>query len=618
VRSDLDDGNAESGDGPRIGDYALISDCQGAALVSRGGSIDWACLPRFDSPACFARLLGSNAGAWRIAPVESPEVERAYLPETLVLCTRFRTASGTVELTDALVFDAGEHEHNIGRGSPHLIVRRVTGIEGEVDMELACSPRSGYGLVEPVFIPEDGGARSLGGPVGYRFLAEVPVTVDGGDCLARFRVRRGETRHFGLLVSPAWRSGDVADEVTLDALGPRLEETIAGWRSWSSLHQTYGGPYAELVRHSGRVLQALTFAPSGAIVAAPTTSLPETPGGTRNWDYRYCWVRDASLTLEALWVAACPDEAADFFRFFATTGGSSLRAGRDLQILYGVGGEHLVPEHELDHLDGYGHSRPVRIGNAAATQTQLDVYGELLSAACLLSEQVAVFDDVTAQFLVAAADRAAARWCEPDQGIWEIRDAPRHFVHSKLMCWVALNSAIRLAPRLHAEDRVEEWSKVRAAIRDAIETRGWSDRAGSFTQSFGSDELDASCLLLLLTGFLPADDPRMGATVEAIAEHLTDTHGFVYRYLSPDGLSGGEGTFVICTFWLVACLAELGETDRARGLFERTVGFANDVGLLSEEIDPVSGELLGNFPQAFTHIGLVNAAWAIARAEDVG
>jgi GH15 family glucan-1,4-alpha-glucosidase len=370
-----------------------------------------------------------------------------------------------------------------------------------------------------------------------------------------------------------------------------------------------------MVRHSGRVLQALTYAPTGAIVAAPTASLPETVGGSRNWDYRFCWVRDASLTLEALWVAACPDEAGDFFAFLATAAGGHLSGGKDLQILYGVGGERLVPEHELAHLAGYRDSRPVRIGNGAWDQVQLDVYGELLSAAWVLADQVGQFDPITARFLVDVADTAAQRWTEADQGIWEIRGEPRHFVYSKLMCWVALDRAIRLAKTLGAEDRVEQWKATRDQIRAAIETNGWSEQAGAFGQSFGSDELDASNLMLLLTGFLPPTDSRMRSTVDAIAARLTDERGFVYRYRGADGLAGDEGTFAVCTFWLVQCLAELGESARARQVFEQLAGFANDVGLLSEQLDGATGELLGNFPQAFTHIGLVNAAWAIARAE---
>lgn len=596
-----------------IRDYALLSDCQGSALVGSDGSIDWACLPRFDSPALFAGLLDPDAGHWRIAPIEPAQTRRRYLPDTMVLRTEFRTASATMAVTDAMVLGPDELGHHIGRGSPHLIVRRIEGIDGVVDVDVDLAPRAGYGLTAPVLLAEPGGLRSHGGPFAYLVSSDVALSVCGSDAQARVRVEAGQVLHLALQVSSPWLPP--APLLSGNQMAAMLDATITVWRSWSQLHQTYDGPYADLVRHSGRVLQALTYAPTGAIIAAPTTSLPETVGGERNWDYRFCWVRDASLTLEALWVAACPHEAADFFTFIATAAGGRLLAGKDLQILYAVGGERLVPEHELTHLSGYRASRPVRIGNGAWDQVQIDVYGEFLSAAWLLADQVGRFDPVTAQFLVDVADAAAARWVDPDQGIWEIRGAPRHFVYSKLMCWVALDRATRLADMLDAADRVPVWDATRERIRQAIETDGWSENAGAFAQSFGSDDLDASNLMLLLTGFLPASDPRMRATVEAVAARLTDAHGFVYRYLSPDGLDGGEGTFAICTFWLVQCLAEVGELDRARMLFDRLVSFANDVGLLSEEVDAETGDLLGNFPQAFTHIGLVNAAWAIARAE---
>ena len=595
-----------------ISDYALLSDCQGSALVSRDGSLDWACMPRFDAPALFARILDPDAGHWRIGPDAPAQVQRRYLSETMVLRTEFHTDAGTVALTDALAFGPNEVGHHIGRSSPHVIVRRIEGIAGAVDVSVDLAPRAGYGLTAPVLVEEPGGLRSHGGPSTYVVSSQIPLSVRGSDARATIRVQAGQVLHLALQVAAPW--GTPPDLLTAAQMATMLDATISAWRSWSALHQSYDGPYAELIRHSGRVLQALTYAPTGAVVAAPTTSLPESVGGERNWDYRYCWVRDASLTLEALWVAACPHEAADFFNFIATAAGGRVLAGKDLQILYGVGGERLVPEHELTHLAGYRDSTPVRIGNGAWNQVQIDVYGELLSAACLLADQVGQFDPVTAQFLVDVADAAAARWTDADQGIWEIRGAPRHFVYSKLMCWVALDRAIGLADRLDAAERVPAWDATRDRIRQAIETEGWSERAGAFAQSFGSDELDASNLMLQLSGFLPATDPRMRATVEAIATRLSDARGFVYRYLAPDGLEGGEGTFAICSFWLVQCLAERGEMDRARALFERLVGFANDVGLLAEEVDDTTGELLGNFPQAFTHIGLVNAAYALARA----
>lgn len=583
-------------------------------MVATDGSIDWACLRRFDAPAIFARLLGSDAGHWQIAPPDAETVHRAYLTDTMVLRTEFHTPTGSAALTDAMALGLGEHGHRIGHRSPHVIVRRVEGLDGDVEMTLEFVLRPEYGLTVPVMIADDHGLRSHGGPFSFRLWSPVPIHARDGDGRATFRIRRGESVYFGLTRCSSWPD-DVEPVVGPHDLPALLDATIAGWRSWSELHQAYDGPYADDVRLSGRILQALTYAPTGAVVAAATTSLPETIGGDRNWDYRFCWVRDASLTLEALWVAACPDEAGHFFDFLSTAAGGSLRSGSDLQILYGVGGERLVPEHELPHLEGFANSRPVRIGNGAWNQTQLDVYGELLSAACLLADEIDGFDELTAQFLVDVADAAAARWVRADQGIWEVRGEPRHFVHSKLMCWVALDRAVQLAARLGAEDRLPRWRVVRDEIRVAIEKRGWSERAQAFTQTFESEDLDASVLLIFLTGFIGAEDPRMRATVETIAAGLSDERGFVYRYRAPDGLKGDEGTFAICTFWLIQCFAHLGDVARARELFERMTAHANDVGLLSEEIDPGTGALLGNFPQAFTHVGLVNAAWAIAVAE---
>ena len=402
---------------------------------------------------------------------------------------------------------------------------------------------------------------------------------------------------------------------TADEIASRLADTVEGWRSWSAIHENYEGPWRELVHHSGRVLQAMTFAPTGAIVAAPTTSLPETVGGGRNWDYRYTWVRDASLTMEALWVAACPDEANKFFAFLANAAGSGRPRDADLQIMFGIGGERDLSERELPHLAGWRGSRPVRVGNGAWLQRQLDVYGELLDAAQRLVDQLGQLEPVTRQFLTEAADTAAARWREQDRGIWEIRGEPRDFLYSKLMCWVAVDRAIDMAGHLGAEDRVADWKAARDEIRTAILSRGWNERTGAFTQAFGSEDLDASNLMLAITGFLAADDPRMKATIDAIAQRLTNECGLVYRYLSHDGLGGEEGTFVLCTFWLAHAQALAGDVEAATATFERALAAVNDVGLLAEEIDPGSGELIGNFPQAFSHIGLINAAWAISQAQ---
>jgi GH15 family glucan-1,4-alpha-glucosidase len=617
-----------------IADYALLSDRHSAALVSRDGSIDWLCFPRFDSPSIFGRLLGDEAGHWSIRATKATQVTRRYLDRTMVLETTFHAPAGTVTITDALAMGDGNRGHDLGRDAPHVLLRRATCIKGEVDLSVEYAPRPEYGLVHPLFEAVDGGVVAFGGADVVALSSPVALTVDPSAVSGQLQLRRGESASFALHHSKRAETGS-AQVWTQPEIETRLEDTVSAWESWSELHQAYVGPWRDLVHHSGRVLQSLSFAPTGAICAAATTSLPEVVGGARNWDYRYAWVRDASFTIEALWVAACPDEANQFFDYMTSSAAGSLDRGGDLQIMFGVGGERDLTERELPHLEGWRHSAPVRVGNGAWHQRQLDVYGELLSAVDRLSDQL--FDNTsrrvgpmaapdkwgappdlapaTRRFFVQLADAAARRWQEKDQGIWEVRGEPRDYLYSKLMCWVALDRAVALADHLDASSRVGAWEQTQVQVREAILTRGWSDRAGAFTQSFGSDELDASSLMLPLVGFLPADEPRVLATINATEERLTDERGLVYRYRSHDGLDGEEGTFLLCTFWLAQALARAGQTDRARSVFERAAAFVNDVGLLAEEADPVSGELLGNFPQAFSHIGLVNAAWAISEAE---
>jgi len=605
-----------------LGDYALLSDCRSAALVSRAGSVDWLCFPRFDAPAVFARILDPDGGHFAISPAGDFQVSRAYADRTMTLETTFAAAAGTAVLTDAMAVGRDDRGHHLGARSPGVLLRRLTCTAGEIDVDVSYAPRPEYGLIHPILEPIPGGITARGGATRLLLSAPAtpatPATADGlqvaGDtATAHLHLAAGQGVSFALQYGPM--SGPPLAPWDAGRIAARLRDTNAGWRSWSALHQAYQGPWRDLVHQSGRVLQALTFAPTGAIVAAPTTSLPEAIGGERNWDYRYTWVRDASLTMEAMWVAACPDEAGKFFGFLADAAASQLRRGKDLQIMFGVGGEHDLSERELPHLSGWRSSRPVRVGNGAWAQRQLDVYGELLDAAQRLADQLGELDPVTQQFLAAAADTAASRWNEQDQGIWEIRGEPRDFLYSKLMCWVALDRAIALAPRLGAADRTPRWSAVRDEIRAAIESRGWNAKAGAYTQAFGREDLDASSLMLAITGFLPGDDPRMKATVDAIAARLTDKRGLVYRYLAHDGLAGTEGTFLLCTFWLAHAQALAGELDQATATFERAIAAINDVGLLAEEVDPGSGEMIGNFPQAFSHIGLVNAAWAISQAQ---
>jgi GH15 family glucan-1,4-alpha-glucosidase len=600
-----------------IADHAFLSDRHSCALIDRAGSVEWLCFPRFDGPSVFARLLDDDAGHWQVAPEADWTATRRYAGRSLALETTFRTTDGELVLTDALALGPDNGGHRLGVDVPHVLVRRLACTSGEVDVLVDYRPRPEYGLIVPLLSRIDGGIAARGGADWLVLTLPGEAAVHDGRARARLHLAAGDVVHLALHRStlgdavPAhvWSQDDLAD---------LLDRTLAAWESWGSIHQTYEGPWQDLVHLSGRVLHGLSYQPSGAIVAAGTTSLPEGVGGERNWDYRYAWVRDASFTMEALWVAACPDEAEDFFAFMTTAGAGGVGPEESLQIMFGVGGEHDLSERSLPHLRGWRDSRPVRVGNGAWNQQQVDVYGELLGAAARLSDQIPRLDDETRWFLRACADTAAVRWHDRDQGIWEVRGEPQHFLYSKVMCWVALDRAIALASQLRCEDRVDEWKHVREEIADAVLEQGWSDEAGAYTQYFGSTALDASNLMLPIVGFVPADDPRMLATINAIAERLTDARGLVYRYRTEegvDGLAGEEGTFLLCTFWLAQALALAGQVDRAREVFERAASFVTDLGLLSEEVDPETGELLGNIPQAFSHIGLVNAAWAIDQAE---
>jgi alpha,alpha-trehalase len=598
-----------------VADYGLLADCNSAALVSKDGSIDWLCLPAYDSPAVFARILDPDAGHWSIAPTGAFRSERRYLPGTLVIETTFTTETGVVRLVDAMGFAEGQRGHDLGRGAPHEMLRLAEGVEGSVELEMELAPRPEYGLVKPLFRMEDGGGRTFGGPCQIAVSSGVPASIEDATMRATFTVAAGERVGFGV----HWAAVDIdrPRACAPDRIAARIEDTVEAWRSWEAEHDIYDGPHRELVRLSARVLKGLTYRPTGAIVAAPTTSLPETVGGERNWDYRYSWIRDSSLTLEALYIGACTDEAEEFVSFMTSSAGGRAREG-SLQIMYGIRGEHDLTERELPHLRGWRDSRPVRIGNGAWGQTQLDVYGELLNSLHLYRERLGELHPEIQAFVADLADTAARRWQETDAGMWEMRGEPRHHLSSKVLCWTALDRAVKLAPALGEHAKVQEWTAERDAIRDAVLERGWSEARGAYAQSFDSDELDAAQLLMPILGFLPATDERMRATIEAIAADLTED-GLVLRYrneegLNTDGLTGEEGTFVICSFWLVSALAKAGEVDRAERLFDQLAGYANDLGLLAEEIDTANGEQLGNFPQAFSHIGLITAAWEIDQA----
>jgi GH15 family glucan-1,4-alpha-glucosidase len=597
---------------PPIADYALLSDCHSCALVSTDGSIDWCTFHRFEARPVFGRILDwAKAGFFRIAPVDDDyEPTRRYVPGTNILETTFRTPTGVLILTDFFAYRVPEPGEDAHSAHPdHQLIRLARCTEGEVAVKVKFVPRFDYGLTTPRLetLAEDlvvvyGGADALvlqsELPFGH---AELSAT-EGNRTL-----RAGEEAFVVLTYQlPHELEPRRLTRAEVDAC---FETTSTTWAAWSD-RCTYDGPYREQVLRSALVLKALTNAPTGSIVAAATTSLPEEIGGERNWDYRFSWLRDSALTLNALFALGYAEEAHEYMAWLRRT-----TAGRasELQIMYGVGGERLLPEVELHWLEGYRGSRPVRIGNGAYSQFQLDVFGELLDAVWVYRKHGGEIDDTFWEFIGRIAGAVINRWRDADQGIWEIRGEPRHFTYSKVMAWVALDRAVRLAELDGREGALDEWRANRDELRELIEREGVNPETGAFLQSFGDGgKLDASNLMIAIVGFVAHDDPRARATFERTISDLS-ADGFVYRYVTDgvDGLSGEEATFAICSFWLVECLARAGENERARELFERLLGFCNDVGLLAEEIDPHSGELIGNFPQAFSHVGLIQAAIAL-------
>jgi GH15 family glucan-1,4-alpha-glucosidase len=583
-----------------IGEYGFLSDCQSAALVSRDGSVDWWCVPRFDSPSVFGRLLGPDAGHWSLHPASPYQVSRSYLEDSLVLRTVFTTDGGQVSVTDALATEPGARGHQLGLRSPHVLLRTVEGRHGTVDLVTEFAPRMEYGLTVPHLARRPEGLRARGGPVSLTLTTPVRLDHEQGRAAARFTVRAGERIDFRLAHQPSAPSQAPA----LQAVLPTVEDTTLAWRSLAARHDTYEGPYRDAVRFSALVLQGLTYQPSGTVLAAATTSLPEAAGTDLNFDYRFAWLRDLSLTVKALWVASCPDEAGRLFGWISDAAGHLN--GSHIQIMYGAEGERVLAEHELEHLPGFGGHGPVRVGNAAWRQEQRDVPGEVLDAAHRLRDQLGDLDPAVCDLLVALADQAAASWEHPDAGMWETRDRDRHYVSTKLMCWVALDRAVALASRLGPAARPQEWAQAREAVRAQILAQGWNDQAKAYTGAFGSADLDASVLLMPIVGFLPADDDRMWATIEAIERELGD-RGLVRRWRDdPMG-------FLICTYWLVECLALGGAVYRARAWFDQAGGYASDLGLMAEGGDPATGDRRGNFPQAFSHVGLVTAAWRLSQ-----
>jgi GH15 family glucan-1,4-alpha-glucosidase len=596
---------------PPIGEYALLSDCHSGALVSKDGSIDWCTFHRFEARPVFARILDwAKAGFFRIAPLDDDyESTRRYLPGTNVLETTFRTPTGTLVLTDFFAFRVSTPGEDAHSAHPdHQLIRIAHCTDGEVAVKVKLVPRFDYGLTTPRLetLADDlvivyGGADSL------VLQSELPFGDAERSATEGNRTLRTGEEAFVVLTYQLPHELDPR-RLARDEVHAKLEATTSTWAAWAD-KCTYEGPYREQVVRSALVLKALTNGPTGAIVAAATTSLPEEVGGERNWDYRFSWLRDSALTLNALFALGYTQEAHAYMSWLRRT--TAGRAG-ELQIMYGVGGERLLPEVELDWLEGYRGSRPVRIGNGAAQQFQLDTFGELLDTVWIYRRHGGEIDEVFWDFLSRVGGVVLETWREPDQGIWEIRGEPRQFVYSKVMAWVALDRLVRLAELDGREGDIDRWRTVRDEIRELVEREGVDRDTQSFVQSFGSQTLDASNLMIPIVGFVAHDDPRAKATADRIATELA-ANGFVYRYVTDgvDGLSGDEATFAICSFWLVECLARAGESDQARALFERLSGFCNDVGLLAEEIDPHSGELIGNFPQAFSHLGLIQAAIAL-------
>lgn len=586
-----------------IEDYAIIGDTQTAALVGRDGSIDWLCLPRFDAPACFAALLGTHHhGRWLIAPAGGGRaVSRRYLEDSLVLCQEFETAAGRVRVTDFMPPRDREPD----------LVRLVEGVQGTVAVEMELVIRFDYGSIVPWVRSMDGRLFAIGGPDALSLWPG--AATEGRDLTthATFEVRAGEQVTFVLAWHP---SHEELPNPAPDA-AKALTDTLAWWRDWAR-RCTYHGPWREQVLRSLLTLKALTYAPTGGIVAAPTTSLPEKLGGVRNWDYRYCWIRDATFTLFALSIGGYLEEAAAWRNWLlrAVAGDPA-----DLQILYGPAGERRLPELELPWLPGYEESRPVRIGNAASGQLQLDVYGEMMDVLDV-ARRAGLPPDRDAWALQTAMLRHLEKiWRAPDEGIWEVRGPRRHFTHSKVMAWVAFDRAVTAVAEAGLDGPVDRWRNVRAEIHQEVCSRGFDVGLNAFTQYYGSQIPDASLLMIPLVGFLPARDPRVAGTV-ALVERGLLRDGFVHRYpveerqQEVDGLPAGEGTFLPCSFWLADNYVLAGRYDESRALFERLIGVANDVGLLAEEYDVGARRLVGNFPQAFSHVGLVNTARNLARA----
>ena len=607
---------------PPIADYAFLSDCETCALVAPSSNVEWMCLPRFDSPSIFGGVLDRDAGTFRLAPVDtSVPAGRRYLPGTMVLETTWGTRTGWIIVRDVLLIGPWHHENDRShthRRSPtdndadHVLLRTLRCVNGRVEMHMECEPRVDYGRRHVAW---EYGGPGYGVAVGQAPDDELRLTLttdlrigfEGGRARARTTLRDGDTAFIAL----SW--SEHGAPATYDDAYHRLVYTADYWHEWLSHGEFPDHPWRTYLQRSALTLKGLTYAPTGAMVAAATTSLPETPGGERNWDYRYSWIRDSTFMLWGLYTLGFDDEANDFFYFIRDV---ASQAEGPLQIMYGIGGEERLTEEMLLHLDGYEHAQPVRVGNGAFAQKQHDVWGALLDSIYLHTRSRDGLADSTWAIMVKQVEDAIASWREPDRGIWEVRGEPQHFTSSKIMCWVACDRGARLARLREDWERAERWQQEADDIHADI-CQNAIDPRGVFCQHYATSALDASCLLIPLVRFLPPDDPRVVATVNAIADEL-NVDGLLLRYKvdeTDDGLAGEEGTFAICSFWMVSALAEIGEHDRARALCEKMLGYASPLYLFAEEIDARSGRHLGNFPQAFTHLALINAVMHVVRAD---
>jgi len=614
---------------PPIADYAFLSDCENTCLISAAGSVEWMCVPRPDSPSVFGAILDRGAGHFRLGPygVTVPAARR-YLPGSLIMETTWQTPTGWVIVRDTLVMgpwhdlEARSRTHRrtpMDWDAEHILLRTVRCVSGTVELVMNCEPSFDYGRINAAWEYSANAygeaiARARTDPDAHptlRLTTNLRIGLEGREARARTRLKEGDN----VFVALSWSKHPSPQ--TYEEAAEKMWQTSEAWRQWINVGHFPDHPWRAYLQRSALTLKGLTYSPTGALLAASTTSLPETPGGERNWDYRYAWVRDSTFALWGLYTLGLDREADDFFSFIADVSGANNGERQPLQVMYAVGGERELAEGELDHLSGYDGARPVRIGNGAYNQRQHDIWGTMLDSVYLHCKSRENISDQLWPVLKEQVEEAIKHWREPDRGIWEVRGEPKHFTSSKVMCWVALDRGAKLAELQGSKSYAQQWREIADEIKADILAHGVDDR-GVFTQRYGDPALDASLLLVPLVRFLPSDDPRVRATVLAIADELTED-GLVLRYRveeTDDGLSGEEGTFTICSFWLVSALVEIGEVSRARHLCERLLSFASPLHLYAEEIEPATGRHLGNFPQAFTHLALINAVVHVIRAEE--